>query len=435
MGVTAIVLLLLVSGCEKQEAPQQAVYQPAYRPADLTAGTKFTPLPAKIVTTPEIKILPVPLPAYATNVSAIWGATGRDDAGNIYYGVSTAGVAESVGNDSRTAYLFQYNPVLDITTAQSDVLSELKRSGLYRPGMGQNKLHSKFYQADDGYLYFTSFDEEGEDDVTNPTWGGHLWRKKPDDIHWEHLLSAEEALVALNTNGRYVYMLGYWDHVLYQYDISNAAVKRTVVGSVKNHVSRNFLVDSQGHAYVPALTESATGDISVVLNHYNEQLQLLATYPLADYNHPNHIKYHHGIVGYTAMRNGDIFFTTSDGNLYQLSTRENGPQKLVAYGSMHPQKNTYIASLFSFEGQEYLLGATQGSKAGMEWVIYHTGLKSAITLPLSGPAVKRADYWGTNTKDDQGNFYVAGWQLISNEAGYQPVFSKISIPAASAAGN
>ena len=428
LGVTALLLLVLMSGCEKQDDPQQGVYQPNYRPADLVAGTKFTPLPPTIVKTPNIEMLPIPLPVEATSVSAIWGATGRDDSGNIYYGVSTAGVAEGLGNDSRTAYLFQYNPVLDKTTPQSDVLSELKRSGLYQPGMEQNKLHSKFYQANDGFLYFTSFDEEGEDAETNPRWGGHLWRKKPNDAHWEHLLSAAEALVAVNTNGRYVYMLGYWDHVLYQYDTQTGKVKREVVGSAQNHVSRNFLVDMQGHVYVPKLTESPSGTISVALNHYNDQLQFVAAYPLADYNHPNHIKYHHGIVGYTSMRNGDIFFTTSDGNLYLLQAAASGAQKLVSYGSMHPQRNAYIASLFTFEGQEYVLGLTHRGEENIEWVIYHTGLKSAITLPLTGDALKGAGYWGTSTKDNEGNFYVGGWQLISNKDGYRPVFSKVAVP-------
>ena len=68
---------------------------------------------------------------------------------------------------------------------QGDVLSQLKRLNIYRPGMGQGKLHSKFYQAEDGYLYFSRFDEKGEASEINPTWGGHLWRKLPHSVEWE----------------------------------------------------------------------------------------------------------------------------------------------------------------------------------------------------------------------------------------------------------
>ena len=43
-----------------------------------------------------------------------------------------------------------------------DVISSLKRLSIYRPGENQMKIHSKVAQADDGWLYFASTDEQGE---------------------------------------------------------------------------------------------------------------------------------------------------------------------------------------------------------------------------------------------------------------------------------
>jgi hypothetical protein len=46
--------------------------------------------------------------------------------------------------------------------------------------MSQKKLHSKLYQVDNEYMYFNSFDEQGENSKKGilPTYDIHLWRKK-----------------------------------------------------------------------------------------------------------------------------------------------------------------------------------------------------------------------------------------------------------------
>ena len=65
----------------------------------------------------------------------------------------------------------------------------------------QVKLHSRIVEAADGLLYFSTFDEAGEDQhsMSLPRWGGHLWRMQPADGQWEHLLSTKEALIAVKT--------------------------------------------------------------------------------------------------------------------------------------------------------------------------------------------------------------------------------------------
>jgi hypothetical protein len=42
-----------------------------------------------------------------------------------------------------------------------------------------------------------------------PIHGGHIWRKKPDALNWELIRATKEALIAVNTDGRFVYALGY----------------------------------------------------------------------------------------------------------------------------------------------------------------------------------------------------------------------------------
>ena len=51
--------------------------------------------------------------------------------------------------------------------------------------------------------------------------------------------------------------------ILFQYDIETGRAKRVTVGSTGGHVSRNFLSDVRGYAYVPRVTSTAAGKNSV----------------------------------------------------------------------------------------------------------------------------------------------------------------------------
>jgi len=410
LTILILVNIIFLSACNpKLETEVANESHITLRPYDVKTGTKFTPLPLDPFATPSLDEIPITLPVEAENTSAIWGATGRDDEGNIYFGVSTHGIAKGYGNDSRTAYLYQYNPETLQTVLQSDVITELKRAGLYREGIGQNKLHSKIYQANDGYLYFSSFDEAGEDEGVNPTWGGHLWRKKPHLLEWEHILSTEEALIAVNTNGRYVYTLGYWNHVLYQFDTQTQNLTRVVVGSVSTHISRNFIVDENGQAFVPYLKENDYNELEVYLNHYDTNLKLIAAYPMPDYQHKK-IKNHHGIIGYTSMENGDIYFTTYDGDLYQISLLETGQNKLRYKGKLHPEGRSYIPSLFTFNGLDYLvaIGKPRKKKAKLQWIVYDIKSEESVYVNMKTADLNSPLYFGTLTKDNNGRFYIGG---------------------------
>lgn len=114
---------------------------------------------------------PVELPEIHL-ANAVWGATGRDDAGNIYVGVSCH------GSDLSSSALCKISPGSDQAINLGDAVSNLQRLGLSDDKTTQMKIHCKPVQADDGYVYFTSMDEHGEkeDGSKLPTYGSHLWR-------------------------------------------------------------------------------------------------------------------------------------------------------------------------------------------------------------------------------------------------------------------
>jgi hypothetical protein len=99
---------------------------------------------------------------------AVWGSTGRDDQGSLWFGVAVHG--------KPSAHLLEYDPATDQFSDRGNVVSQLQQCGIYRESEARMKIHSEFYQADDGFLYFASMDEtdEEEDGSRYPTWGGHL---------------------------------------------------------------------------------------------------------------------------------------------------------------------------------------------------------------------------------------------------------------------
>jgi hypothetical protein len=212
--------------------------------ADYAALTDsvFFPEPVNPFQTPQVRELKLP---EITEAESIWGATGRDTRGHIWIGVSTR-------QNGTGAHLLELDPKTDAWIDHGSVIAQLRRAGLYSPGKSQIKIHSKIIQAEDGWLYLASMDEEGENPHGSvlPKNGSHFWRIHPVQGRWEHLFAAPEGLVAACGVGRYVYALGYWNHVLYQYDTRTGQKRHVIVGAVDGHVSRNFLADSRVHAFV-----------------------------------------------------------------------------------------------------------------------------------------------------------------------------------------
>ena len=180
-------------------------------------------------------------------------------------------------------------------------------------------------------------DEEGEagDGSVYPTWGGHLWRLSATGA-WQHLRTTKEALIAVAAGGPYVYALGYFNHVLYQYHTKTGVMKSVAVGSAGGHVSRNFAADARGHAFVPRITRAATGSPAAALVEYDADLKELAATPLPEYFEKGNDD-SHGIVGVSSGADGSSLVATGKGRLYQIVPQTSGPSTITDLGWFHPK--------------------------------------------------------------------------------------------------
>lgn len=342
------------------------------------------------------------LPAFP-DATAIWGATGRDLQGRIWIGVS----ASSPG---MSAQLMQYDPEADVMRNRGGVVDQLKIAGRHRPGEGQIKIHSRIITAEDGWLYFASTDEDGEheDGTVPPRWGGHFWRIDPDTGKWNHLWTAPEGLVAVSGVGRYVFVLGYWNHVLYQYDTATGQTRRAVVGSVGGHVSRNFVADGNGHAYVPRLSRSPQGKITVELVECDRELQVLAATPLEYYAGGVSIEENHGIIGLAYLGDGRMVFSTHRGYLYLIEPQPGRAARVLPVGWFHPRAETYAPSLFSVDGGRFLAGVTQRGPR-FDWVVFDLQTRRSTAQLLDTKKLTDVLLYGSVSRDNAGRFYVGGW--------------------------
>ncbi len=339
---------------------------------------------------------------------AIWGATGSDRAGHIFFGVTS--------NDDRgdgSAHLFEFDPASGALADRGNVVAELERLTLRRRGETQMKIHSRIVIGADGLQYFASMDETGEaeDGSRLPTWGGHLWRRRAAGV-WEHLLTTPEALIAVATGGPYVYALGYFNHVLYQFDTRTKAVRSATVGSVEGHVSRNFFADDRGHVFVPRIARAGTA-ATAALVEFDAALTELASQPLSDYfeSAPGDS---HGIVATVPDGSGGWYFTTGAGRLYHEQPAPSGPARVGNLGWFHPAGSRYPASLFrnSRSGTLYsAVGPSHNGTRTYDWVVRRADNQTTVAPLPFGEAVEfpaGANVYGSMTEDTAGRYYVVG---------------------------
>lgn len=388
--------------------PRSETEQIAEKPAAHadTVNSFFDTPPADPLAAPALRVIAIPS---FPGAAAIWAATGRDARGHIWFGVSAQ------GGKGASAHLFEYTPESGQVLDRGDVASELRRSGILRPGEGQMKIHSKIVQGEDGNLYFTSMDEEGEktDGSRLPTWGGHLWRLRLPDYRWEHLLATPEALIAVAAAPRYIYALGYFDHVLYQYDCRTGATRSRRVGSVGGHISRNFLTDARGHVFVPRLREkpSAATGLATTLVEMDTRLQEVGETPIGHYIMTRDDD-SHGITGVQPLADRSLVFTTDQGFLYRVRPRGEGRAAVEELDWFHPRGKTYFASLFTYDGVQHLMGLSFRQDR-YEWVVFDLLIGLSETAPVALPSyegqpVKQLSLYGSATRDNQGNFYMGG---------------------------
>jgi len=424
------VLACTVSACDRTPAPatgqgnvvEQRV---ATRSVAQRIGTVFTDIDWDRLGRVTIEDVPLPTTAGA---DSIWGAVGTDDRGHVWFAVSGA-----------DAHLYEWNPASHSVIARGNAAGALADTGQLRQGEQQGKIHSHLQQADDGYLYFTSMDDNFEDwrsDIM-PQWGSHLWRIKPKTGHWEHVFAAPEGLVALNAAGRWVYALGYWNNVLYQYDTLTAKVHKRVVGSACGHVSRNFVVDLHGHVYVPRLEVlSADPDTScrpeayrAVLVELDTRLQEVSTQPLDGYLSGEAPAADHGIIAFAKMTDGTIVFTTHSGRLYHVIAFADSPALVMSLGDLHPAGPAYTASLFSVDGKGLLAGVSlprSGGTGETEWLRYELHSGRAAVAGLAMPPHRAILLYGSMARDANGDFFTGG-RIQEPSGRMRPVLFRIRL--------
>ncbi len=373
-----------------------------------STNSVFTPLTDTSPKTPETRLINLPtLPGK----HVIWGSLGRDDRGHIWLGTSG-------GDATPSGHLIEYDPVADTTYHRGDVISALKAAGKYRPGEAQEKIHSRIMQASDGYLYFTSMDEAGEDWTTgtNPAWGSHLWRIKPGSNSWEHLLAAPEGLIALSVGGQYVYALGYYGHKLYQFNTATKAVRSVLVGSLEGHVSRNILSDPRGHVYVPRLTmDTVENEPLSHLVEFDAGLNELAATPLEDYFEDSPTE-SHGIISFTYLADRSMVFATGRGFLYRIIPGFESAATVIPVGKFHRGRKAYTPGMFTIAGDKYLLGIAK-KRPSYQWVVYDLYSDSVTVHPFPLPeGVQKISLYGSVARDNNGSFYLVG--SYQNPANY-----------------
>jgi hypothetical protein len=342
----------------------------------------------------------------------IWNSSGRDHRGHLWFGVSAHEV------ELPSARLFEYDPASRQMTDRGNVVDALRRAGLHKPGEGQMKIHTRIVQGGDGHLYFASYDEQGEatDGSRLPTWGSHFWRLRLPENRWEHLFAAPEALIAVAGAGRWMYALGYFGHVLYQYDCATGKHRSVTVGSLGGHVSRNFFCDVRGHAYVPRLRGGVAGQPpTTYLVEIDTELKEQAATRFDFYTQtPDDSS--HGITGVQPLADGTIVFCTDQGFLFRVTPLDLLPAKVEPLGWIHPAGKTYVASLFTSDGQTHVMAFCQRSALDgptNEWLVFDLSSRSSTAVPFElppadGQPITRHVLYGSITRDDQGACYLVG---------------------------
>lgn len=384
---------------------------------------------------PKLRLLDTP---EFVGANSIWGATGRDDKGNMYFGVAAYGV------DDPSARLWRYKPDEDRFDDMGAVNLKLREMGIARVDRfpeTQMKIHSKIFEVGDGRIYFSSQDEHDEayDGSRNALFGGRLFSMDLKTGNWDCVATTPEGLIAVAGGNRYVCALGYFGHVLYQYDTQQKTSKSVRVGTVGGHVSRNLFVDEREHVFAvrlekaeeragPGISWVGATPVKATLVEFDTELNELKQSPLDDYQ-PTLDTGSHGITGYACLLSGDIVFVTHTGALWKLSKAVGEPSRnLERLGWMHPEGPGECESLFSPIGERYVSGFVVHGKR-YQWVVYDIQKRRSVSLQLDPESqaileIPGLGIYGCDTLDNQHRAYVAGWRKIPRGNG--PCIIKLS---------
>jgi hypothetical protein len=361
----------------------------------------WSPAPLDPFEIPTVRAITLP-----QGPGAVSGATGSDGRGHIWFAISAGSESEP------SARILEYDPESGQVSPRGDVLAELRRLGLLQAGDRQGTIRTRLARAGDASLYFAS-----TDDADLGSKGSHLWRIRPSDGVWHHLLAVPERLVAVACAGGYVYALGYPDHVVYQYDYTTNSTRSTRVGSVEGQFSSNILGDSHGHVFVPRMRTAPAGSVQTLVElNRGQDLAEIAETPLDPAGAPGRGSLH-GLAAVQPLADHSTAFVSDRGNLYRVAPAEGErPAQVAALGSFHPRGESIVVALFSPDGARYLMGLARRQAwrdAPYEWLVHDLQTGRSVVVPLPPPeedgrVLKELLLAGSMTRDDKGRFYVGG---------------------------
>jgi hypothetical protein len=169
----------------------------------------------------------------------------------------------------------------------------------------------------------------------------------------------------------------------------------------------------------------------VDLVEFDQELNQVATTPLPHYS-PNPDTGAHGIVGFSAMKDGGIVFTTDLGRLYRLTPRATGTA-LTDLGWIHPDGEFYCPCLFCMDGESMIhaIGHKPSRRLPQyEWVTFNLRTRQPtlheVTIPLPAEKLTSLLIYGSQTRDDQGRMYIGGAYYADGAAAYSPCLWQLS---------
>ncbi len=226
-----------------------------------------------------------------------------------------------------------------------------------------------------------------------------------------------------------MYALGYFGHVLYQFDTQTAESQSLEVGSYRAHITRNFLTDLNDHVYVPRISGDETAEnVTAELVEFDEHLQELGAYELDEYRADGSFD-RHGIVGFVYLADGSVCFTSHSGFLWHLVPDRTGPATLHDLGWFHPEGESYSASLMTFDGKTSIAGLARTKSHGGQWVVRRLDRDKTEIVEFDEAsrgllASGRRLLYGTNTRDDNGSVYFVGRRKRNGQ--YAPILLRAS---------
>jgi hypothetical protein len=395
---------------------------------------------------PKIRELRLPL---SDGDEAIWGATGRDAKGRIYFGLASKASSEL------SAGLLQFSPRTGEAKLLGRVDEWLSGNASNRNTSLQDKIHSKLFEAIDGNLYFASQDETDEvtDGSANGKAGGHLLRLNHSTGKVESVLHTPEALISVGCSGRYIYALGYFGSTIYQFDTKTQKVHSILVPNYGGHVSRNLLVTPTGHVMAIRVTPTASEDtrpgtnwttpvahddakeqfvlseegspkrrVFVELVELDTQLKELHAWPLDGYEAHGHTS-SHGITSFSSQMDGSILFTTQNGMLWRVYPSGENPGRLESLGWIHPEGESSSIAMFAPTGRDFVIAVSK-LEGRFDLLVYYLKLRESVPIlldPDSDTVFNQPLHllYGSETLDDYGNAYLAGWKRMPT--GYEPL--------------